>query len=60
VKEATDELQAFLTLWNEGVVPSPVAATHIRDAGHALSTLIGAVELDDILDVVFRSFCVGK
>jgi tRNA modification GTPase len=60
VTEATDELREFVDAWNLGLLPASVAATHIREAGRALSTLIGAVEIEEILDVVFRTFCVGK
>lgn len=60
VTDATRELREFLTAWNEAGMPSSVAATHIREACRALGTLIGAVDIEDILDVVFRSFCVGK
>lgn len=37
-----------------------LAAHHLRDAARALEELIGVVEVDDVLDRVFRSFCVGK
>ena len=60
VTEATNELRQFLDAWIEESLPSSVAVTHIREAGRALSTLIGGIEIEDILDVVFRSFCVGK
>jgi tRNA modification GTPase len=60
VAEATSELVQFVNAWVEDALPSSVAATHIREAGKALSTLIGTVEIEQILDVVFRNFCVGK
>lgn len=60
VTEATNELRSFMEAWTENALPSSVAATHIREAGRALSTLIGVVEIEEILDVVFRNFCVGK
>jgi tRNA modification GTPase len=37
-----------------------VAGTHLRAAVGALEDVIGLVTTDDILDRVFRSFCVGK
>ena len=60
VERATTEMRQFLDVWTNALLPASVAATHIRAAAHALSTLIGIVETDDILDVVFRTFCVGK
>ena len=44
----------------DGGVPAEVASTHLRSAETALEELLGIVAVDDILDVVFREFCVGK
>ncbi len=60
VEQAGAEMRQFLTVWTDGMLPSSVAATHIREAANALRALIGDVETEDILDVVFRTFCVGK
>jgi tRNA modification GTPase len=37
-----------------------LAAHHIREASAALDELLGAVDLEEVLDRVFGSFCVGK
>lgn len=37
-----------------------LAAEDIRIAVRALGRLTGRVEVDDVLDVVFRDFCIGK
>jgi tRNA modification GTPase len=37
-----------------------VAAVHLHEAAAALESLIGAVDVEDILDRVFSTFCVGK
>jgi tRNA modification GTPase len=37
-----------------------VASVHLRAAVYVLEELIGAVDVDDVLDRVFSSFCVGK
>ena len=37
-----------------------LAAHHVREATTALEELLGAVDIDEILDRVFASFCVGK
>ena len=60
VARARTAVVAFADAWRGGVIPSPVAATHLREAAAALEELIGAVQPDDVLDAVFRSFCVGK
>lgn len=60
VAVARDELSQFSTAWRNGLLPASVAATHVRAAVTALNELIGDVRVDDVLDVVFRNFCVGK
>jgi tRNA modification GTPase len=57
---ALDELRAFRTAWGAGALPATVAAIHLFAAREALSDLIGVVEVDDVLDRVFRDFCIGK
>jgi tRNA modification GTPase len=37
-----------------------LVAHHVREATAALDELVGAVDVEDILDRVFASFCVGK
>jgi tRNA modification GTPase len=37
-----------------------LAAEELRAASQALGRLLGRVDVEDILDVVFREFCVGK
>ena len=35
-------------------------AEELRIAIHSLGRLIGRVDVEDILDVIFREFCIGK
>lgn len=60
LRTAQSELHAFRDAWETDALPAPVAATHLRAAVTALESLIGAVDVEDVLDRVFRSFCVGK
>jgi tRNA modification GTPase len=60
VTRALEEARAFRDQWIERQIPAPVAAVHLREAVTTLEDLIGAVEIDDVLDEVFRRFCVGK
>jgi tRNA modification GTPase len=60
VQEARDELAAFHEARRDAQLPAPVAAVHLRAAVHVLEELIGAVDVDDVLERVFASFCVGK
>jgi tRNA modification GTPase len=57
---ARSELEQFRSGWREERLPATVIAVHVRTAVHALEELIGAVEIEDVLDRVFSSFCVGK
>ena len=60
VAGARAEVERFLKAWRDDELPASVAATHVRSAADALGELIGGIYVDDVLDVVFRSFCVGK
>ncbi len=43
-----------------GGLPLEYVAADLRDAVVALDELIGRVAPDDVLDVVFSRFCIGK
>ena len=60
LRRAGAELRLFREAWALELLPAPVAATHLRAAVTALEELIGAVDVEDVLERVFRSFCVGK
>jgi tRNA modification GTPase len=46
---------------NEPVpVREDVVAEELRLAGRALGRLTGRVDVEDVLDVIFRDFCIGK
>jgi tRNA modification GTPase len=60
VARALDEVRAFRDRWASRELPAPVAAVHLREAVATLEDLIGSVDVEDVLDEVFRRFCVGK
>ena len=43
-----------------GAGDAVLVAHHVREATTALDELVGAVDLEEILDQVFASFCIGK
>ena len=44
-----------------GLAPLPeLAAEELRRAAEALGRVTGRVDVEDLLDVIFRDFCVGK
>jgi tRNA modification GTPase len=57
---ARSELEGFKQAWQEEKLPATIAAVHLRTAVDALEELIGTVDVEDVLDRVFSSFCVGK
>jgi len=60
IARALDETRAFRDRWQNGDVPAPVAAVHLREAVTTLEDLIGRVDVEHVLDELFRRFCVGK
>lgn len=53
------EVQEFADALESGV-PAEVAAAHVRAAEGALEAMLGTVSSEDVLDALFRSFCIGK
>ena len=57
---ARSEISDFHRAWTSDKLPATVAAVHLRTAITTLEELVGAVDVEDVLDRVFSSFCVGK
>ena len=57
---ACSEIELFRRAWREENLPATVASVHLRTAISALEELIGTVDVEDVLERVFSSFCVGK
>ncbi len=57
---ALSEVEQFAHAWRLESLPATVASVHLRTAVSALEELIGTVDVEDVLDRVFASFCVGK
>ena len=60
IANALEELRRFRRAWRQESLPATIAAVHLHAAAGALRDLIGGVDTEDILDEVFRRFCVGK
>jgi tRNA modification GTPase len=59
--KARGELAAFLQNCERGFeLPATVAAVHLHSAQGYLAELIGGLDVEEVLDRVFSSFCVGK
>jgi tRNA modification GTPase len=59
VREAESEVLAFAAALADGVPPE-VASAHLKSAVSALEGVVGLVTGEDVLDHLFRSFCIGK
>lgn len=57
LEETAASLQRCVAVVGEG---EELAAEELRTAAHSLGRLLGRVDVEDILDVIFREFCVGK
>ena len=60
LRRAVAELEAFREAWHAREIPTSIAAVHVRTAAHTLEELIGAVSVEDVLQRLFSTFCVGK
>jgi tRNA modification GTPase len=57
VQQTADALQRSLLI---GEASEELTAEELRIAAQALGRLLGRVDVEDILDVIFREFCIGK
>lgn len=57
LEETVTSLRRSIEVLGEG---EELAAEHLRVAALALGRLLGRVDVEDILDVIFRDFCIGK
>lgn len=53
-------LESLRKVAGNGRMPADLAAEHLREASQALGRLTGRVDVEDLLDVIFSEFCVGK
>lgn len=56
VQACLDSLRRFLA--KPGQVD--MAAEELRVAAHSLGVITGRVDIEELLDIVFRDFCIGK
>jgi tRNA modification GTPase len=57
LEETASALLRALDVIGEG---EELAAEELRSASTSLGRLLGRVDVEDILDVIFREFCIGK
>jgi tRNA modification GTPase len=57
LQEAAEALARSTIVIGDG---EELAAEELRRAAFALGRLLGRVDVEDVLDVIFREFCIGK
>ena len=57
LQETAESLRRSIDVVGKG---EELAAEELRGAAHSLGRLLGRVDVEDVLDVIFREFCVGK
>lgn len=57
--QARDEVEGFRRALAGGIPPE-VASAHLKSAESALEEILGVIATDDVLDRVFKDFCIGK
>ncbi|MBP6217241.1 MAG: tRNA uridine-5-carboxymethylaminomethyl(34) synthesis GTPase MnmE [Oligoflexales bacterium] len=59
VKKALQSLDSFKKSWAEGAYEE-ILAYELRQSAEQLTALIGRIDTDDVLEHIFKSFCIGK
>ncbi|THD46710.1 MAG: tRNA uridine-5-carboxymethylaminomethyl(34) synthesis GTPase MnmE [Bradyrhizobium sp.] len=57
LQETVYSLERSISVMGSG---EELAAEELRSAVHSLGRLLGRVDVEEVLDVIFREFCVGK
>jgi len=60
VESAAEALRRFVLKSGEGYMALDMAAEELRLAASELGRITGAVDVEDVLDVLFSDFCIGK
>jgi tRNA modification GTPase len=57
LQESVCSLERSVAVVDKG---EELAAEELRAASHSLGRLLGRIDVEDVLEVIFREFCVGK
>jgi tRNA modification GTPase len=57
LQETANSLQRSLSVVGQG---EELVAEELRRASDFLGRLLGRIDVDDVLDAIFREFCIGK
>jgi tRNA modification GTPase len=60
IARAVRSLEACRQALAQGALHTDIAAEELRAAVRALDSLIGRVDVENLLDEIFLRFCIGK
>ncbi|MGR3563326.1 MAG: tRNA uridine-5-carboxymethylaminomethyl(34) synthesis GTPase MnmE [Heliomarina sp.] len=60
ISRAMNSLSSAMKLLDSGPSAYDIVAEELRDASQALGMLVGRIGVEDLLDEIFASFCLGK
>lgn len=60
MERGADALRAALAVIPRGAASTEIAAEELRTAIRGLDSLVGRVDIENVLDEIFASFCLGK
>jgi tRNA modification GTPase len=55
-----ESLRSAIALMQDGEVAADLVAEELRSAVRGLDSLVGRIDVENLLDEIFSSFCVGK
>jgi tRNA modification GTPase len=58
-RESLEAVQELLSEWSATLEPE-IQAHLIHQANRGLSKILGRSDIEDVLDLIFREFCIGK
>ncbi len=60
MQKAEDALESSLVGIEDGFVGAELVAENLRTAVSAMDSLVGRIDVEDLLGEIFSSFCIGK
>jgi tRNA modification GTPase len=60
LQKAADGLEVAMSVLEHGPEHYDIAAEELRHSIRALEALVGRIDVENLLDVIFSSFCLGK
>ena len=59
-KELLEQTLMYLDNFQSKDLQPDMAVEELRAAIHTIGRITGKIEVDDVLDILFKEFCIGK